>query len=177
MADMIRLIPNAKHSFIAGVIVFVISIAGFLFVGGVYSNSTEARGLIDAMNPSIRTLSFAGITTVSTILALLLTILGVARRMDNDFERDFYAYIKIIGLLGITALISSTLLLLFISIPVTEAENLRAWYSAIYIILIVATSWVAGLLVSIVVTLYTTIMTLITTLMPSFESEGNDEAE
>ena len=168
MKQMITLIPYARVSFGASVLVFFAAIAGFLLVGSIYSD-TQARGLIEALNPAIQTLCFAVITSASTIIPLLLAILGIANRVDNEFNPVFYARIKIIATLGTLALISAALLLLFITIPITESDALRTWYNIAYYFIIVGSSWITALLVSIVITLYKTLSGLIEFLTPEFD--------
>lgn len=168
MKNLITLIPYAKISFMGGVLTFMFALLGFLIVGRIY-NDTQARGLIEALSPSVRTLCFAVITSSSTIIPLLLTVLSVARRSDTDFNQNFYRQVKVIAVLGTVALASATLLLLFVSIPVTESENLEAWFAIVYFIIVIGSAWVSGLLISISITLYYTLIGVINKLTPSFD--------
>jgi hypothetical protein len=170
LKQFVQLIPYARPSFVASAVVFIAAIAGFFVIGGIYTN-TQARGLVEAMTPSVRTLCFAVITSTSTIIPLLLATLSLARRVDQDFDATFYYRVKIIGLLGAVALASATLLLLFISIPLTESENLRAWFRVVYVIVVLGAAWIASLLVSIVMTLYFVLMDILHTLVPVFSDK------
>ena len=131
----------------------------------------QARGLLEAMTPSVRTLCFAVITSASTIIPLLLTTLSLARRVDQEFEETFYYRVKIIVLLGTVALASSILLLLFVSFPLTESENLRAWFRIVYILVVMGSAWISSLLISIAVTLYFILTDILHMLVPVFAQD------
>jgi hypothetical protein len=161
-------IPYARQSFFASVVVFILAISGFLLVGSIYSD-IQARGLIEALTPSIHTLCFAVITAASTIIPLLLTILSLTNRLDTEFDRAFYAQVQIIAMLGTIAIASSTLLLLFITMPLTENDGLRVWFSLAYYVIIAGAAWISALLVGIVATLYNALMGVISKLTPEFD--------
>ena len=161
---------HAKSTAAIILIIFVIAMVGFSIVGRVYSE-TQSRVLLEAIAPSLRTLCFAVITTSATIIPLLMTMLSLARKTDDDFDKIFYIRLRIITWLGTVALISATLLLLVISIPITEAERLRQWYGIMYIAVVMGASSIAALLVGIIVTLYKAMQGMLTYLTPSFSSE------
>lgn len=167
MKQFITYIPHQKSAFIGSVIIFVVAIAGFMGVGTIYSD-TQARGLIEAMVPSLGTLSFAGITATSTVIALLLTVLGMARRADTEFDKTFYIRMRIIAMLGTVAMGVSIILLLILSIPLTENEALQTFFNVVYYCIMLLASLISALLFGIVITLYETVMGLIASLTPSF---------
>ena len=159
---------HAKSAAALIVIIFIISMGGFSIVGRVYSE-TQSRILLEAIAPSLRTLCFAVITTSATIIPLLMTMLSLARKTEMDFDETFYVRLRIITWLGTVALISATLLLLVISIPITESEGLRQWYGILYIAVVMGASAIASLLVGIIVTLYKTMLGLLEHLTPEFK--------
>lgn len=166
--NLIRYIPNARLAFIAAVIVFVVTIIGSFVIGSIYS-AAQAQTFIEAIVPSVRTLSFAVITSTSTVIALQMTMLGFAHRLENEFDREFYSRVRLIAMLGAIALTSATLMLLLMSIPITEAENLKVWYQAIYWMIVIGSGWIAALLVSIIIVLYQALIGLIDVFVPEFE--------
>jgi len=145
--------------------VFVIAMVGFFLVGQVYSE-IQSRQLLEAIAPSLRTLCFAVITASATIIPLLMTMISLANRTDREFDQSFYIRLRIITFLGTVAIVSATLLLLVISIPLTETERLRQWYGVIYVANVAGASTIASLLVGIVVTLYKTMGGLLEHLIP-----------
>lgn len=158
-----------REAYVAIAIVFIIAIAGFLLLGRIYSN-TLARGLIDAMLPAMGTLCFAVITSASTVITLLMAVLGFANRMDNEFDHPFYVRIWFIATIATVALIMSSLLLLLITIPIIEADTLRVWYTAIYWVIVFFASSMMALLVGMIVSLYRTLFGLISLTSPGWET-------
>lgn len=161
-------IVHVREAYIAIALVFVIAMTGFFFVGRIYSD-TLARGLIEAMLPAVSTLCFAVITSASTVITLLMTVLGFARRMDNDFDRAFYIRIWFIATLATVSLVMGALLLLLITIPITEAESLATWYTIIYWQIVVFSSAMMAMLVGMIISLYRTIVGLISLSTPEWE--------
>lgn len=162
-----NLTQHARSAALVIVVIFVASMFGFSLVGRVYSE-TQSRVLIEAIAPSLRTLCFAVITTSATIIPLLMTMISLANKVDNDFNETFYIRLRMITWLGTVALISATLLLLVISIPITENERLRQWYGILYIAVVMGASTIAALLVGIIVTLYKAMQGLLEQLTPQF---------
>src|SRR5690606_1838635 len=120
------------------------------------------------MLPSMRTLSFAVITSASTLITLLMAVLGVARRMDSEFDRSFYKRIWYIATTASIVIIVSALLLLLVSIPIIEAETLTTWYRITYWIIVFCASSMISLLIGMIVSVYRTIFGLISIAAPDF---------
>lgn len=165
-----NLTQHARSTAAVIFIIFVISMVGFSIVGRVYSE-TQSRFLLEAVTPSLRTLCFAVITASATIIPLLMTMLSLARKVESDFDERFYIRLRIITWLGTVALVSATLLLLVISIPITESDGLRRWYGIVYIAVVMGASTIAALLVGIIITLYKTMQGLLFNLTPTFTEE------
>lgn len=158
-----------REGYITIIIIFLIAIGGFFLVGRVYTD-TLARGLIEAMLPAMRTLSFAVITSASTVITLLMAVLGFARRVDKEFERSFYIRIWFIATIATIAIIVSALLLLLVSIPIIEAETLRTWYRVTYWVIVFCASTMIASLIGMIVSLYRTIFGLISIATPASEA-------
>lgn len=165
---------SAREAYIAIVVVFLIAMLGFFLVGRIY-NDTLARGLIEAMLPPIGTLCFAVITSSSTVITLLIAVLGFAGRMDNEFDHTFYVRIWFIATLATISLIMSSLLLLLITIPITEADSLSTWYTIIYWQIVVVASSMVAILIGMIVSLYSTLFSLISLSSPSWEDTSKKD--
>lgn len=164
----VKMLPYIKKALVGGVMVFIIAIAGYLLVGSVYSDIL-ARRFIEAMLPTIRTLCFAGITAASTMLSLMLAIVGFAQRSDDNFDDGFYHQVELLALLDIILISIATIMLLFISIPITEADDLTGWYNWLYYGLMIGSSLIAGLLVTVVIVLYDTLKGVLHVMNPGIE--------
>ncbi len=159
-----------REGYIAITIVFLLALAGFFLVGRVYTD-TLARGLIQAMLPAIQTLCFAVITSASTVITLLMAVLGFARRIDNEFDRAFYIRIWFIATIATVSLVMGAMLLLMVTIPIIEAETLQTWYRVAYWVIVVSASTMMSLLVGMIVSLYRTLFGLISIASPAFEED------
>jgi uncharacterized integral membrane protein len=167
------LFVGARRALLGGVLAASVVAAGQWLVGQVYSG-TEARSLLEAMIPSARSVGSSVLTAAGTILALMLTMLSLTNQAESDFDRVFFKRVERIGLLSTIALVMGTLLLLFLSVPVQESEQLpSSWYSYVYYVLIGLTASLAGLLVAIVLMLYNALTSLIRVLRPSSRSASS----
>ena len=165
------LFVGAKRALIGGLLAAGVAAGGQWFVGQVYSG-TEARNLLEAMLPSARSVGSAVVTAAGTILALMLTMLSLTNQARSSFDRVFYQRVERIGLLSTIALAMGTLLLLFLSIPIQESQQVpSSWYSYVYYVVIALTASLSGLLVAIVLMLYNAMTSLIQVLRPGYESE------
>lgn len=152
---------GAKRALVGGLLAGGVAIVGQYLVGQVYTGA-EARQLLEAMVPSARSLGTSVVTASSTILALMLTMISLSRHATSGLEKTFFKRIQRIGLLSTVGLISAMLLLLFLSIPIQESQQIPAsWYSIVYYTLITITAGVTGLLVAIVLMLYNAMQSLV----------------
>lgn len=166
------LFVGAKRALIGGLLAAGVAAGGQWFVGQVYSG-TEARNLLEAMMPSARSVGSAVVTAAGTILALMLTMLSLTSQAKSSFDRVFYQRVERIGLLSTIALAMGTLLLLFLTVPLQESQQVpSSWYSYVYYILIALTASLSGLLVAIVLMLYNAMTSLIQVLRPGHQSEA-----
>lgn len=168
MVHTLRSSPYSRSAALGGGLVFVLAIFSAYLIGSVYSD-TQARGLIEAMAPSARTLCFAVITASATIIPLMMALLSFSRQVDNDFELQFFDQLKLIVLTSSGALVLSVIVLLMLTIPLTESEALRSWFSVAYYLLIFGVSMIAGLIVAVVIMLYRTLTDLIHLIQPSID--------
>ncbi|MGB1286539.1 MAG: hypothetical protein ACPG7F_08405 [Aggregatilineales bacterium] len=168
MYQTITRISHIRVALVFGGVVFLLTIMGALLISNVYSDS-QARNLIEAMAPSARTLCFAIITAVATINSLMLTTLSFSHQLDNEFKHHFYHQLRLIAFIGAIALILSVIVLLMLTIPLTESEALREWFTVAYYLLVGGVAGVAGLTIVLIVMLYRTLSHLIKIVMPDLD--------
>lgn len=162
------LFVGAKRALVGGLLAGGVAIAGQLLVGQIYGG-TEARRLLESMIPSSRYVGSGVVTASATILALMLTMLSLSRHAASSLESEFYKRVEQIGLLSTIGLIASVLLLLLLSIPLEESQQLpSSWYTFVYYFFLTLTAGVAGTLVTIVLMLYNALKTMITVLSPDY---------
>jgi hypothetical protein len=160
-----RVSDPMNWALIGGSMVAIFTLGGLLIGGHVYSNRT-ALEFIGAMSPPLQMLGFATITATITMLALILTMLGLVKQAELGFSKKFYLLIERLSLLDTVLLIGSTMLLTVLAIPVTKAETDISQQSAtiLYYILIFANAVISGLLVASVLMLFDAIKSIIRTI-------------
>lgn len=123
--------------------------------------------LLESLSDSGLYLGSASATASATILALMLTLIGMVRRADSDFDKTTYRGILRIAQIATLSLMISLVLLLALVFPVGEFEDLpRAWYRWMYDGLFATTVATVGMLAATVVMLYQTIHQVIAKLTP-----------
>ncbi len=167
---------GTKKALIGGVIAGAIALCAQWLVGQIYSG-WEARRLLGAVISSALFFGSSVVTGSATILALMLTMLGLTRSSDGDFSPMFFKRIERIGLLATITLIAGVLLLLFLSVPIQESDDVPAsWFTTIYYILISYIAILSGLVVGVVLMLFNAITSLIDVVRPT-EDQDVEEAE
>lgn len=160
--------PETKAALAGGAIVLVGG-AGRWGSGYVYSQA-EAMQLIEALSSSALYLGSAMAASSGTTLALMLTLVGIVRRMDQDFDIPIYQRISRISLLSTLSLAGSVVMLLALTMPVGEFEKMPAgWYPWLYNILYALVVGLSALLVATVVLLYATVKVLVASITPTEE--------
>jgi uncharacterized integral membrane protein len=157
---------GAKRALAGGLLAGGIALGGQWFIGQVYSGA-EALRLIEAMVPSARAVGTSVVTASGTILALMLTMLSLTSQAETSFDSIFFKRIERIGQLSTLALATGILLLLLLSVPLQESQNVpSSWFRGVYFVLISLTAALAGLLVAIVLMLMNAMSSLIAVLRP-----------
>lgn len=168
---------GSKKALAGGIIAGSIALFGQWMVGQVYGG-WEARQLLETANASAHYFGSSIVTGAATILALMLTMLGLTKQSESEFDVVFFKRIELIGFLSTVAMIAGVILLLFLSVPVQESDEVPGdWYRFIYYFLIIYIALLAGLTVSVVLMLYNSIKSLIHIIRPSIEQEQEDVQE
>lgn len=149
-------------SFMTGLVVLMSRLA----LGRYYSD-IEARQLLDAMTESALFLNAAITTGSATIIALMLTLLGLTRHVHDNFQRAFHDRVRTIAWLATVSLLGALIVLVTMTIPVVESEAISAsWYRGLWWTFSGAIALVSGLFVSVVLTLLVTIIGAVNVLRP-----------
>lgn len=150
----------------------VIGLAGvgaWQAVGRVYG-AAEATVLLEALSRAGLYLGSAGATASATTLALMLTLIGMLRRIDKDFDRDTYIRVELVAKLATAGLMLSLVVLLGFTFPVGEFEELpKDWYTTLYRVSFAAIITLVALLAATVTVLYQTIHRVIASVTPGDE--------
>lgn len=162
---------GSRRALYAGITAGAVALGGQWLLGSIY-NGYEAKQFLETMASSALYFGSAIVTAAATILALMLTLLSLTSQTDDDFDQVFYLRVERIGTLASVALIGGIILLLFLSLPIKEADNLPSnWFTVIYYFLMIFLAALAGLLIAIVLMLQNAIGSLIKVVRPSAEQE------
>lgn len=158
------------HFALAGGAVAAVSLfAGVAVVGGV--TPYEGRELLEAVLPTLQFLTSAVMAAMATVLALMLTLLGITYTTEWTFRDVHFHRISQISLLASAAIGLSVVTLLFLGLPVGEAEGLRLYHHIVYYGLMAAASLLGGLTIAVVLMLHRSIRGLVAI----GHSSGNSE--
>jgi hypothetical protein len=138
----------------------VIALVGIWVVG--HLSGAEARALTEATLPRLHTLCNTVILASSTILALMLTLLGLSTGSNIKLKAAFYERIQQLSLLVVIVFGVAMLVFLLLNIPIMEADKVAAsWFETIYYVAVICSSVLGGALVTVMITLYHTVHGLI----------------
>lgn len=122
----------------------------------------EARQLLEATLPTIRFLGSAMITASATILALMLTLLGLSFSTEHRLSGDHYRRIRRIARYDAVVLVGALLFLVLLTMPVAASDNFPSgWFDWLYYGVLGTASLLAGWLSAIVFMLYGTISDIV----------------
>lgn len=151
---------DMRKPLLGGVLAVFISLAGAWMVGRLHG--AEGLLLLQAMLPTTRFLCSSVMTATATILALMLTLLGLSTSAASQIHPSHYKRVQQIALLDMIAFVGATLFLLALNIPVEESDSLTTdWYNYAYYSVLVYSSVLGGVLISIVLMLYAAIRDMI----------------
>lgn len=158
-----------RWALIGGAVTMLVISAGRLFVGRLYSES-QALSLYESLSQSSLYLGSAVVTGASTILALMLTVVGLADRADTRFSAKLFNIFYTLGLFSVGALIGAVLTLAVSALPSEAVDELPPWlYSRFYTVLVVLVALLSGLMVTVVLMLFQAIRTIILAYHPDYD--------
>lgn len=121
----------------------------------------EALRLIEAVVPTARFMASAAVAAAVTVLALLLTLLGLSLNSEFRFGARLYERAQYITILSVAAIVVGVGILLAVTLPVTEVDGLGEIYDLLYYILVVGVSLLGGIIVTIGLMIAATLVGLI----------------
>lgn len=142
---------------------------GLMSVAGGIS-SFEARNLLDAALPTIRFLASTLVAASTTILALMLALMGITASHEASFKPAFFTRIRTIANLCILLLAGSALLLLFLTVPIDEAQGIQRRYEIVYYLVLSGAAVSTGLLVTVMLMLRYAVRGVLDVLTPGASS-------
>lgn len=141
--------------------------------------SVEARILLESTLPSIRFLYSTLGTASATILALMLTLLGLSEATERRLKHVHYRRVQQISWMAAAALLLSVGLLMVLIFPLEEAEGFPGgWFDIVYYVILGFSAVLGGLMFSLVAMLMNAIRHLVRVVRPGVEAPiAMDEEE
>lgn len=151
---------DPKKAVLGGLLATAVILLGTVSVGRL--TGAEGRVLLQATLPSIRFLCSSAMTALSTILALMLTLLGLSYRSDIDLSAAHYKRIHQIAFVDAITFVLAALFLLLVTVPVEKTDAIpTGWFNTVYYIVISTAAILGGLLISVVLMLYDAVRDMI----------------
>lgn len=143
-----------------GAFALVFILVGTLLLGKL--SGYEAKVLIENSLSGLNVLCNTVVLASATILALLLTLLGLSSTNDSKLKKDHYLHVKQIAQLDTVVFIVSLLSFLVFNLPITESQNIPdRWFSVIYYITLAVSAILSSALIVVVLMLKNTVINII----------------
>jgi len=157
---MSNFISKHKRSIYGGCAAAIFTGLGAFLLGDI--SGYEAKSLITSSLSGINMLCNTIILASATILALLLTLLGISSGSDSEIKESHYKQVLNIAKFDTVLFIGALMLFQLFNIPITESENLpTSWFAYIYWITLFFSSLLSGLMVTVILLLYATVTNII----------------
>ncbi|UAB80037.1 hypothetical protein INR76_07780 [Marixanthomonas sp. SCSIO 43207] len=149
-----------KRALYGGLIATLFTGLGVFLLGNL--TGYEAKKLISTSLSGINMLCNTIILASATILALLLTLLGISTGTDSKLKKDHYVQVLSIAKFDTILFVSALILFQLFNIPITEANNVpTSWYTMIYWTTLFFSSVISGMMIAVILMLYGTVTNII----------------
>lgn len=139
---------------------------GFRFmIGGAYS-SASAKALMRSLVDGGFYLASTTGGAAATVVALMLTVVGLARRTDQDMGREIYLQLRWISFVAVITVMLSVISLFIMSVPVDGSELPDRWIPTLYHTCGALLSLVTGLMIALMTMLLLTTSDVVSKLTP-----------
>ncbi len=156
---------DAQNAVIGGVLAAIIISGGSWMIGQV--STGEILYLLEITMPNVRSFCGTVVLATGTILALMLTLLGLSTSTDIDLTYYHYQRVKEIARIDTITFIVAVLLYLLLNVPVEETDKVTAnFFFTLYYATLVISSALAGAIITVILMLYNTIKDIINVLGP-----------
>ncbi|MAN58239.1 MAG: hypothetical protein CMC08_00205 [Flavobacteriaceae bacterium] len=157
---MEKFLKKNKRSVYGGLVATLFTGLAVFLVGSV--SGYEAKQLISSTLPGINMLCNTIVLASATILALLLTLLGISTGTESKLKNAHYKQVLNIAKLDTILFVGALVLFQLFNIPITEADNVQtSWYDLIYWATLIFSSILSGMMITVILMLYATVTNII----------------
>ncbi|MGS2727033.1 hypothetical protein ACU8DI_10535 [Psychroserpens sp. BH13MA-6] len=157
---MKKFLLNNRRAIYGGLITFMIIAVGVFLLGNI--SGYEAKNLLNASLSGINMLCNTIVLASATILALLLTLLGISSGTESQLKDGHY--IEVLNIAKIDTILFIVTLVMFqlFNIPITESNEVPTnWFRIIYWSTLLVSSMLSGAMVVVILMLYNTVTNII----------------
>lgn len=166
---------DAKWAIAGGLFTALFAVGIMSLVGRI--GDYEARRLLEASIPTIRFLSSSIMTASATVLALMLTLLAMSAETEAELTGVHYQRIQQASVMAVVALIASIAVLMILTFPLEESDELQEFYNIVYYTLLGASAVLGGMMVAVVLMLLNAIRELVRLFHPQGSSRVVSDRE
>ena len=149
-----------KRALFGGGISLVVILTGSFFLGEL--SGYEAKVLIKNSLSGLNMLCNTIVLASATILALLLTLLGLSTGTKSKLKDDHYLHVMEIAKFDTIVFIASLISFLMFNLPITESDNVPThWFDIIYYASLIISSTLSAGLIVVVLMLFNTVVNII----------------
>ncbi|MFL0353698.1 hypothetical protein [Xanthomarina sp. GH4-25] len=157
---MTEFLKQNKRAIYGALITFVLISMSVFLLGNI--SGYEARQLLSSSLMGINMLCNTIILASATILALLLTLLGISSGTKSKLKDSHYLEVLSIAKIDTFLFVVTLVLFQVFNIPITESDNVpNLWFKAIYWFTLIMSSMLSGLMVLVILMLYNTVRNII----------------
>lgn len=174
--------PILKRAIVGGVVSTIVMGTGTFILGQV--SGYKALDLLKNSMSGINMLCNTVILGSTTILALMLTLLGLSRSSESKLTDRHYKDVLMIAKIDTIVLVSAVITFLMLNLPISESEEVSAsWFETIYYISLGMAALLGGGFIAVVMMLYGTVTNVILIVglnvkdHPLISTEDAEEAE
>jgi hypothetical protein len=149
-----------KRAILGGTIALLVLMLGSILIGKLsgYEAKVLIKSSLDGMNTLCNTIALAS----ATILALLLTLLGLSSGTKSQLNKDHYHHVLQIAKLDTAVFIAAIVTFLIFNLPITESDNVPPnWFNTLYYLSLGVSSILSATLIVVVLMLYNTVVDII----------------
>ena len=155
-----KLSRYTKRALIGGGISLIVIVLGTVLLGKLsgYEAKVLIKNSLDGLNTLCNTIALAS----ATILALLLTLLGLSSNSKSKLKKDHYQHVLQIAKLDTVVFITAVMTFLLFNLPITESDNVpNNWFNVLYYMSLAVSSILSAALIVVVLMLYNTVVNII----------------
>lgn len=149
-----------KRALVGGIVSTIVMGTGTFILGQI--SGYKALELLGNSMSGINMLCNTVILGSTTILALMLTLLGLSRSSDSQLTDRHYKNVLMIAKIDTIVLVAAVITFLMLNLPISESEEVgRSWYQTIYYVSLGMAALLGGGFIAVVMMLYGTVANVI----------------